>query len=118
MEASDATDVIHFFFEEDSFVDSKESAEAKDGIRSTIYENLYDRPYKYGMKKTSGSGRGFSTGNFTSANGESREFDLEEESIPTPINPLEKSAKPYTPATSVDASSSKPFGNVLDAPIG
>jgi hypothetical protein len=117
MEASNALDVIHFFFEEDSFADSKESAEAKDKIRETIYRDLYDRTYKYSVKsKTSG---GFSSGNYTSANGSLEEFSLEEEEkLPTPVDPLKMAPKPYTPATSVDASSLKPFGNVLDAPIG
>lgn len=118
MEASDALDVIHFFFEEDSYVLSKESAEVKDRVRETIYRDLYSQTYKYSVTKPTSSNGGFSTGNYETADGVVNKFDLEEESMPTPVDPMKMSPKPYTPATSVDASSSKPFGNALDAPIG
>jgi hypothetical protein len=118
MEASDAIDVIHFFFEEDSYVLSKESAEVKDRVRETIYKDLYEKTYKYSLTKPSSPSGGFSTGNYETAGGAVNKFDLEEESAPTPVDPMKMSPKPYTPATSVDVSSSKPFGSALDAPIG
>jgi hypothetical protein len=105
---SDMLDVLHYFFEEDALASSTaEHADAKDAVRENIYANMYETTYAYSSKKTKQTG--FSE----------LDYPLDEEA-PTPIDPFAKSnaVKPFTPATDFDPNSSKPFGRVLDAPLG
>lgn len=104
-------DVLHFFFEEDLFYSSAEQAEGRDRAREAIYQDFYGENYKYSASRSStASGQGISR-NF--------DYDIEVEEEITPFDPLQKKqpTKPYIPPTPVNATSSQPFGNVLDAPM-
>lgn len=106
MDMSDMLDVIHFFMEEDfSQASTSEQSEAKDKARELIYSSLYSRTYSLGKKRS----------NYQSANS-SGEFYSEEEIVP--VDPLKGPTKSYVPATDFNPESSKPFGDVLDAPLG
>jgi hypothetical protein len=107
MDSSDMLDVLHYFFEEDISYASNEQAEARDKSRTEIYESMYLRSYKY-----SSSNRGdYSASSM-------RDFDEPEQVDEIqPFNPAQK-PKGYTAPTKLDENSSKPFGTVLDAPLG
>ena len=106
-------DVLHYFFEEDLDFSTAEQAEAREATRTQLYRDLYNEDYKYTSNRA--------------ANRRARtsvEFDVDE---PTPepekIRPFDPKnptgeVKPYVPPTRVDAQSAKPFGDVLDAPMG
>lgn len=93
-------DIVHYFFESDS-LNTEEEQDAKRKMRQAVYGQLYDRPYSWGNQ------------------GGSREFGTQETASGDFSNgPQELTHKPYIPPTPVDVSSAKPFGNVLDAPLG
>lgn len=103
MEMSDMLDVMHFFMEEDfSQSSTAEQSEAKDKARELIYSSLYNRPYTLGKKRS----------NYQTANS-SGEF-YEDSSV----DPLKEPTKSFIPATDFNPNSPKPFGDVLDAPLG
>jgi hypothetical protein len=112
MEYSDMLDVIHYFFEEDSTFVSQEHLETREGVRKNIYTQMYDRPYKYFRGKGSSSGGSYSGGISGSDSLDDSFEDL------SPVDPLKPPTKGYVPPTDFDPSSPKPFGGVLDAPIG
>lgn len=102
-------DVLHYFFEEDALWSSTaEHAEAKDAVRSEVYATLYNTTYNYGASKSK------------QANFDDLDAPLDDFDIPQPVDPFERSnsVKPYTPATSFNPDAHKPFGSVLDAPLG
>jgi hypothetical protein len=103
-------DVLHYLFESDS-IDEKETQDAKRKMRGTIYTQLYDRPYTWGNDS---GGRAFGTQE--TASGE-YDFAPESSSSSEPGAP-KLTHKPYIPPTPVDPTSAKPFGNVLDPPLG
>lgn len=110
MEMSEMLDVMHYIFEEDMTFSTGEQADAQTAIRKSLYKELYHKDYKYNR----GSGKKNTASGFDDIDG------LMEEEPVVPVDPLNESkkAKAYTPATQVNAESSLPFGNVLDAPIG
>jgi hypothetical protein len=110
MEASEAVDVIHFFFEEDLFVATAEEMEAKSAIRVSIYQSMYDKPYKYEYKSSKKN---------TSANGNSFDSSAYYEEDLVPFDPSEspRVTKPYVPPTEFSDDSPFPFGKVLDGPL-
>lgn len=108
---ADMLDVIHYIFESDSLsISSSEHADAKDAVRSTIYEELYNRSYDYGSKKKSND--------FSNIDAPFGDFD---DDLPVPVDPFERSGsappKPFVPATQMDENSPLPFGGILDAPL-
>jgi len=112
MEASDMIDVIHYLFEEDTVFFSTEQAAYKDSLRGNLYRDMYEREYKYMNQSDSNGSYGMDTLDAPLA-----EAPIEEDKIRV-FSPREKTAKPYTPPTEVKADDIKPFGSVLDAPIG
>lgn len=101
MDMADMLDVLHYYMEEDFQVSSAEVAEARDKARSIIYKDLYNRGYKKRYQ--------------SDVNG----FDLKEplnDSI-TPLDPEKGPTKSYVPPTDFNPDSTKPFGDVLDAPL-
>lgn len=104
MPAQDMLDVLHYLFESDSLVE-KETQDAKVKMRRTIYGQLYERSYRWGSDTV--DGRDFGTQEVASGETWSGE----------PSSPR-LTHKPYIPPTPVDATAAKPFGNVLDAPLG
>jgi hypothetical protein len=87
-------------------VSSGEQAEARDAMRTQIYGELYKTYYKYGVKSSKST-------DFSA-------LDDPYDDMPMPVDPMEKSfaTKPYVPPTTFDEGSSRPFGSVLDAPLG
>jgi hypothetical protein len=106
MPATDMLDVLHYFLEDDMNYGTAEQADARDAVRTQIYESMYDTTYKYGKKNTSNS---FDASTI-------KDFDGPEEKMPEPFNPAQK-PKRYVAPTAVDADAALPFGNVLDAPL-
>jgi hypothetical protein len=106
MDMSDMLDVMHFYMEEDfSQASTSEQSEAKDKARGLIYKSLYNQTYTFGK-----SSKDYQTAN------SSGEFYEDEEIIP--VDPLKEPTKSYVPATDFNPESPKPFGDLLDAPIG
>lgn len=110
-------DVIHYMFETDAeSILTGEQAEARDALRSYLYTELYGREYKYASPKL----RSGVTGKIDEPLGD----DYLYEDMPKPVDPFERSGggssevKPYIKPTTLDPGSSRPFGNVLDAPLG
>ena len=103
-------DVIHFIFEDDMNYSSGEQADGRSRSREIIYQDFYGYEYAYASQQTgSSNAAGGITKNFDET------FDDSDEIIP--FDPLKKPTKAFVPATPVDASSSKPFGAVLDEPF-
>ena len=98
MPAQDMLDVVHYYFETDTLTD-KEMSDAKVKMRQTIYSQLYERPYTWGNVGV-GADREFGTQEVSSSGGE------------------RLTHKPYVPPTPVNANSARPYGGVLDAPLG
>jgi hypothetical protein len=114
MDASDMLDIIHVFFEESHSYSSNEHAHRVSRTREVMYESLYEYTYPYAYNEQTGSYN-------------SRGFDLSEEELSqideqdssddiVPFSP--KKRKAYVPPTNVNPDSPKPFGSILDAPLG
>ena len=101
MPAQDMLDVIHYYFETDS-VGEKEMQDAKLSMRRTLYGQLYDRPYTWGNETGGEFGTQQVASGDTYGGGSAPQL----------------THKPYVPPTPVNAASPKPFGTVLDAPLG
>jgi len=106
MPAKDMLDVLHYFFEEDLHVATAEEADARDKTRSSIYRNLYNREYAHARPSSANAAQ-----NWDDDPGFQAEAPIE------PFNPAQKT-KPYTPPTDFNPNAAKPFGSVLDAPLG
>jgi hypothetical protein len=111
MEASDMLDVIHYYFEDDHRYASFDEASFKDQFRSSIFKNLYDSEYSFGQS------------NDDTPDYRDNELELDaplenEKEVIEPFNPRAKSVKRFIEPTNFDEDSSKPFGSVLDGPIG
>jgi len=98
MPAQDMLDVIHYYFETDS-VGEKEMQDAKLSMRRTLYGQLYERTYTWG-------------------NSSSADAEFGTQQVASGSSSSELTHKPYVPPTPVNAASPKPFGTVLDAPLG
>lgn len=113
MDAPEMLDILHYLFEEDFLSTHPEMVEAKSDIRALIYETLYEKEYKYKVKKSdntyNASGQALSDGLYG---------DYEKEEDLKPFDPLAGPTKPYTPPTDFDENSSLPFGGLLDGPLG
>jgi hypothetical protein len=102
MDMSDMLDVLHYYMETDFRVSSAEQAEARDKARSIIYKSLYNKEYRFGK-----SDKGYS---YPTASGSESNFD--------DGDPLKGPTKSYVPPTDFNENSGKPFGDILDAPLG
>lgn len=112
------TDVLHYLFEEDLYVQSAETAEAKSQTRVTVYDSLYGKKYKYALNasKTMRNSAGMSTyadGSSIPSDGFYGETDVD---VFDPTIP--QTSKPYVPPTEFNPESPLPFGKDLDAPLG
>lgn len=115
MEASEMLDVVHYFFDQDNNYSTAEQAEAHSLIRRAVFRDWYGKEYRYGVPEKNNS-----LGEQQFIPNDVGE-DLEE-SI-TPVDPFKKASsagqsKPFVPTTDFDDRSSKPFGSILDAPLG
>ncbi len=108
IDASDMLDVLHYFFEEDVRSQSQEEIKVNNSIRDSIYETIYEGKYKRVFKRSNEP--------------VSYDFDmdepLEKEAPIKPFNPRVEKAKSYVPPTPVFGDSTKPFGNILEEPLG
>jgi hypothetical protein len=102
MDMSEMLDVLHYYMETDFRVSSAEQAEARDKARSIIYRSLYNKDYRF-----NDSDKEYS---YPTASGTERNFIDED--------PLKGPTKSYVPPTDFNPDSEKPFGDVLDAPLG
>jgi hypothetical protein len=112
MEATSMLDVIHYFFEDDLNYSNSEQAEARDKMRSSLYGQLYDTPYKYA---TGANSKTSTVANDFSIDDEITPVNLKERQVDS-FNPA-MPPKPYVPPTPVNPNSAKPFGSALDAPL-
>jgi hypothetical protein len=102
MDMSDMLDVLHYYMETDFRVSSAEQAEARDKARSVIYKSLYNKEYRFNESNKEYS--------YPTASGIENNFD--------DGDPLKGPTKSYVPPTDFNPDSEKPFGDVLDAPLG
>jgi hypothetical protein len=117
MEASDMLDVIHYYFECDLDLSTAEQAKSRDSTRELIYSDMYGRPYKY----ANGSGNSIQPGSKIYDEGSAGDYsdgiDADDEDI-KPFNPRTEKVLPNLGYTKFDPDAPKPFGNILDAPLG
>lgn len=104
-------DVLHYYFEEDNRYSSEEAVKSKSKTRESLYGDMYGVPYKYKYKESNSNQQAAQTYDLDDWE------DLPEEDI-KPFDPLQGPPKAYVPPTDYNPASSKPFGNVLDAPLG
>lgn len=103
MPAQDMCDVVHYYFENDNLAE-KEMQDAKIKMRRVLYGQLYKRSYSWGsddMGDREFGSQEVASGDVYAGGGEPR-----------------MTHKPYIPPTPVNADSAKPYGGVLDAPLG
>lgn len=104
-------DVIHYFFEQDNTYVSREEAMSTSEVRKSLYENLYEKEYKYYIDP--------SVFDPENKNRGGRQYVADSNFVDEPFDPLRKSErKPFVPATELKDEQPLPFGAVLDAPLG
>lgn len=101
-------DVIHYYFEQDHRYSTFEEASFKDQFRSSIFKNLYNSDYGFGMTNDS-------TSDYSS---DIDEHISEKPEIIEPFNPRAKNVKGFIEPTNFNENSVKPFGSILDEPLG
>lgn len=107
MDSAEMLDVIHVIFEEDyTNASSGEQVDAKNKIRKIIYKEFYDKEYMYSSSSKT---------DYSDLEPEESAYDY---SDVVPFDPAKAATKPYVPPTDFDPDSARPFGNVLDAPLG
>ena len=99
---SDMLDVLHYYMEEDYNVSSQEQIDARSDVRKAIYRHMYNKEYKFPAGKNNSR---------VTAGG----LNLDDV---VPVDPMEGPTKSYVPPTDFNPDSQKPFGDVLDAPLG
>lgn len=103
-------DVIHYIFEEDSVYISKEHLETREVFRKRMFQEMYGRPYNYFRGSSSSDGS-----SYLNDSEQTSQNDFDDMS---PVDPLKPPTKGYVPPTDFNPNSPKPFGSVLDAPLG
>jgi hypothetical protein len=103
MEMSEMLDVLHYYMEEDYNVSSQEQIDARSDVRKAIYRHMYNKEYK------------FPAGKKNNAQVTASGLDLNDV---VSVDPLKEPTKSYVPPTDFNPESKKPFGDVLDAPLG
>ena len=105
----DLLDALHFMFEEDLAPSTAEQQEAREKNRARIYTELYELPeYRWASPKDGSSSS--ATSRVTTASGQP--------ALESSPETTELTHKEYIPPTEVDPKAAKPFGDVLDAPLG
>lgn len=89
-------DVIHVLFEEDSIPQYEEHARVKSQVRTIIYEQMYQREYKYKIKSA-----------------EERRFIPDDPDPVHDLPPEKMPQKPYIPPTNPED-----LQGILDGPLG
>lgn len=101
-------DVLHVFLEESYSLSTNEHVLRVSAARESIYQNLYEVEYPYAADRPNNASKFSNPEDFDVEDDESEEIKI--------FNP--KARKPYVPPTNVNPDSAKPFGSILDAPIG
>lgn len=112
MEASSMLDVLHYLMEEEMIRQHHNGVDIPGAVRDYLYWELYGVRYPY---YTPTGGRRYSSAG----------DDIEALEDPldgvAPFNPRDGRAEPvkaYAPPTPVDPTARKPFGELLDSPLG
>lgn len=103
MAAHDMLDVLHYYFEQDS-VGEEDLQKAKTRMREELYTRLYKRPYSWG-----------------NAGGPEREFGTQEigtDGFHNKSGQPELTHKPFVPTTKFNPDAARPYGTLLDPPLG
>lgn len=100
---SDMLDVLHYYMEEDYNVPSQEQIDARANVRKAIYRLMYSKEYKFPTSKDRTQ--------VTASGSPLDDFAM-------PVDPTKGPTKSYVPPTEFNPDSQKPFGDVLDAPLG
>ena len=109
MPADDMLDVLHYFFEDDqSGSSTPEQAQAKDAMRSSMYESLYGSTYQYASQPTALS---------PSVDSETTDSSTESDDDINPMQQANNLVKAYQAPTQISSDSASPFGSVLDSPL-
>ena len=106
-------DVIHYFFEDDYRYSNNEESIYKDEFRKSFYMQLYSYEYRYSSedRAPNPSYRDFDASATSSLEGV--------EEVIEPFNPRKKqNTKAFVEATPMVGDEIKPFGSILDGPIG
>jgi hypothetical protein len=113
--SSDLVDVLHYLFEEDMFVATGEEADHKSKVRTTLYEEFYNKTYAYKTNSSgsSMSGSSYADGTLLPPLNDDFEEELEPFDASKPSKP-----KPYIPPTNFNPESVLPFGRDIDSPLG
>lgn len=113
MDASDMLDVIHYFFEDDYRYSTNEESIYKDEFRKSFYSRVYNYDYRYS------SDGGKSKESYRDFDSEIPEALEEVEEVIQPFSPRERKAvKAFVETTPMVGDEIKPFGSILDGPIG
>lgn len=108
LDSKDLVDVLHYMFEDDTDFHSPEAAEARDKLRTLIYEDLYFKKYEYAAPSSSKKTYILD-----------EPLDLDEPPIQQfDPSPMKKATKAYTPPTNFNPDAQNPYHGVLDAPLG
>jgi hypothetical protein len=108
--ASEMLDVLHYFFEEDYMFTSEEQSVYKQRFRKHTYETLYGISYAFYDESYDKSQE------LESAIDDS---ENEPEEVINPFNPrAKKETKAFIEPTLPVENSNKPFGDILDMPLG
>ena len=100
-------DVAHYHMEHDMVLDGN-LMEARDKFRAFLYGKMYQEPYTWGGANTRGSGER------SAQDGD--EFSKDDAALMA--RNVSMASKPYVPPTEIQDNEHKPFGDLLDAPMG
>ena len=117
-------DVFHYFLEEDYRYTSEYEPVYKDAFRENLLKSFYGIDYKYKNQDYNSEQR--EDLNRISDNLENYKMEWntpesendQEFEILTPFNPRKSDAQPYIAPTEMANDDQKPFGNILDSPLG
>ena len=123
LNAEDLIAYLYLLFERNSVITSEEEYHSRRQVRVSFYEHMLNREYTW-MPDLSDNNVG-ADGSSATYGGDL--IDPPEDDAPSPSksrgNPSPQSvrkqlvSKTYTPPTTFDPDASKPFGNILDAPL-
>jgi hypothetical protein len=108
----DLVDVLHFMFEEDMVPASAEQQEARGKLRERIYTEWYGRDSYGWLPREGADGATTLVGSDTARTARRAPA----EASPREGEPMRHYG--YIPPTPFDPEAEKPFGDILDAPLG
>lgn len=107
MVASDFFDVLHVLHEQDS-IGTYEDRMMKSRYRTIVFENLYNETYQYKIREEEARSTVPQTAHDS-------EDSLLPPDLPAGAHPQKPPAQPPTP---MSADPMRPFGDILDSPVG